>query len=213
MAAWPRVRAAVEAAAEDAGEIVMVCHSHPFASPQPSAADRAMCELTRLPWLIVNHPLGDVCAFVPIGYRTPLLGRPFVHGVHDCYSLIRDHYAWELGIELPDFPRAERWWEQGGEMTPEDFGLMRAQRPNRTIIENGSGSASGSSSASIVGTSSSVSVDFVLATVQNLAPAYTVNSLVPAYTRIEVEPALAVDSQAAEYDVASQAADWATSRM
>jgi proteasome lid subunit RPN8/RPN11 len=104
------------AAAEDAGEIRAVCHSHPFASPEPSPADRTMCELTGLPWLIVNHPLGMVCQIAPSGYRAPLVGRSFVHGVHDCYSLIRDYYAWELGIELPDFPRAEKWWENGGDL-------------------------------------------------------------------------------------------------
>lgn len=111
------------AAVEDGGEIVAVCHSHPFASPQPSDADRSMCEITRLPWLIVNHPVGDVVAFVPEGYRAPLVGRQFVHGVHDCYSLIRDYYAWELGVELPDFERAERWWAHGGDLYRTHFAV------------------------------------------------------------------------------------------
>lgn len=109
------------AAAEDEGEIVAVCHSHPFASAQPSPADRSMCETTGLPWLIVSHPAGEVCAFVPTGYRAPLVGRSFVHGVHDCYALVRDYYAWELGIALPDFERPERWWERGGDLYRQHF--------------------------------------------------------------------------------------------
>lgn len=109
------------AAAEDAGEIVAVCHSHPFAAATPSPADRTSCEASGLPWLIVSHPAGTVEALVPGGYRAPLAGRQFVHGVHDCYSLIRDYYAWELGIALPDFERAERWWEHGGDLYRRGF--------------------------------------------------------------------------------------------
>jgi len=69
-----------------------------------------------LPWLIVNHPQGDAVALVPEGFRAPLVGRSFVHAVHDCYSLIRDFYAWELGVTLPDFERSERWWERGDDL-------------------------------------------------------------------------------------------------
>lgn len=104
------------AAAEDAGQVLAVCHSHPNASPEPSDADRTMCEVTGLPWIVVNHPVGTVAEFGPIGWEAPLVGRTFVHGVHDCYSLIRDYYARELKLELPDFEREERWWDKGQDL-------------------------------------------------------------------------------------------------
>lgn len=44
-------------------------------------------------------------------YQAPLLGRAYIHGVQDCYSLVRDYYSRELDIELPDFERADAWWE------------------------------------------------------------------------------------------------------
>ena len=42
-----------------------------------------------------------------------LLGRPFRHGVTDCFSLIRDWCRLERNILLPDFPRDWNWWLDG----------------------------------------------------------------------------------------------------
>lgn len=42
-----------------------------------------------------------------------LLGRPFKHGVTDCYSLIRDFYRINYGIELTDYARPDEWWNKG----------------------------------------------------------------------------------------------------
>lgn len=39
-----------------------------------------------------------------------LIGRPFVHGVYDCYGLLRDYYRKELDITLNQYPREYGWW-------------------------------------------------------------------------------------------------------
>jgi proteasome lid subunit RPN8/RPN11 len=109
------------AAAEDKGEIVAVCHSHVFAAPTPSMADLVGCEKSGLPWLIVNHPVGTHTVTMPSGYRAPLVGRPFVHGVLDCYSLARDYYREALGLELPDFARQDEWWLKGEDLYRQNF--------------------------------------------------------------------------------------------
>lgn len=109
------------AAAEDAGRVVAVVHSHPDDTPAPSEADRVACEATALPWYIVAVSKGDdgevaageIRGFTPVGFQAPLLGRQFAHGVLDCYSLVRDWYKRERGIELADFARADGWWEAG----------------------------------------------------------------------------------------------------
>ncbi|WP_141332211.1 C40 family peptidase [Myxococcus sp. AB025B] len=109
------------ARAESEGEVVAVVHSHPNASPEPSEADRVMCERWGLPWLIVNVPVGHWQVLVPSGYRAPLVGRPFSHGVLDCFSLIRDHFAEVVGIEIPDFERPDDWWLKGGNLYLEEY--------------------------------------------------------------------------------------------
>jgi proteasome lid subunit RPN8/RPN11 len=122
------------AAAEDAGEVVMVVHSHPNVAPRPSDADLVGCEKSGLPWLIVNWPTGAVYEFEPTGYKAPLIGRQFLHGVLDCYSLCQDYYAQELGIALPDVERADEWWLKGQNLYLEGFeknGFVRVDEPQQ----------------------------------------------------------------------------------
>lgn len=100
------------ARAEDEGEVMVVVHSHPNTSPKPSQADLIGCENSGLPWLIVNWPTGMTYQFEPSGYKAPLLGREYVWGITDCFTLIRDYYR-ELGIEINDRPREKNFWHNG----------------------------------------------------------------------------------------------------
>ena len=93
------------AAAEDLGEVVAIVHSHPDATSRPSPHDLAMCEASGLPWHILSWPEGDLRTIAPAG-NIPLLGRPFVHGVWDCWQVCADWYQREWGIEFPHFERS-----------------------------------------------------------------------------------------------------------
>lgn len=101
------------AAAEESGEIVRVIHSHPDLPALPSDADLVGCENSGVPWTILGIPSGAVYSWEPTGYQAPLVGRTFHHGILDCYTLCRDYYRLEHGIELPNYDREDEWWLKG----------------------------------------------------------------------------------------------------
>lgn len=109
------------AAAEERGEIVRVIHSHCYIRARPSEADKVSCEASGLPWSIVSVPNGEWHHFEPSGFKAPLVGREWAHGVLDCYSLIRDYYKEVLSIEIPDFDRNYEWWLKGENIYIENF--------------------------------------------------------------------------------------------
>lgn len=108
-------------AAQQQGEVVGIFHSHPDGLEVPSPADKVTCEATGLPWHIVSWPRAGYMLHNPNGYQAPYLGRPFVHGVLDCFALIRDWYAREFGIQMPDVPREDDWWDKGQNLYEDNY--------------------------------------------------------------------------------------------
>ena len=117
------------------GDIIAVVHSHCDISPNPSQADLVGCEKTGVPWIILSVPSMSWRCVQPSGYQAPLIGRCFVHGVLDCYSLVRDWYRQEMKINLPDFNREDFWWQKGQNLYLENFekvGFKKIEGPLQT---------------------------------------------------------------------------------
>lgn len=105
----------------NSGDIFAVLHSHPTTKAKPSMADLAGCELSGLEWSIYSPVIDEWFSFVPTGYKAPLIGRVFKHGVFDCYSALRDWYQLNFGIVLKDFDRKQYWWENGDNLFMDNF--------------------------------------------------------------------------------------------
>ncbi|OEZ02329.1 MULTISPECIES: C40 family peptidase [Stenotrophomonas] len=133
------------AAAEDLGEVLAVVHSHPNAVATPSDADRTMCEASGLRWHILSVGLddhgapaaADLQSIEPNGYLAPLVGRQFVHGVLDCYTLVRDFYARELGVRLNQYERQDDWWNKGQDLYSMDRLLAEGFQPITGELQRG----------------------------------------------------------------------------
>lgn len=116
------------AEAEDWGVVMAIVHSHPDDALGPTDSDRAACERSGLPWIILEvHHNGQTPVVTrtyrisPKGFRAPLIGRPFFHGVLDCYSIIQDWFSRERSIALPDFDRPDDWWKGQSELYLDGF--------------------------------------------------------------------------------------------
>lgn len=160
------------AAAADMGRIVAVVHSHPNGTALASQRDLVGCEeASGDPWLIIavgGDPVqvGGHSLIRPSGYVLPLVEREFDYELSNCFHLIRDWYARELNITLPDFDIGpEQWWnpkhenyradfdpytdgidtagfvDAGSPMQPGDIILMqiRAKVPNHAAVYIGDG--------------------------------------------------------------------------
>jgi proteasome lid subunit RPN8/RPN11 len=112
-------------AAETAGEIIGLWHSHTNADSSPSEIDLACCEAMEVPWVISSitqsggsFEHGPMTTITPLGELLEYIGRPYVFGQIDCYSLTVDFYKREFGITLPPFKdrRVDFWWKDGTDL-------------------------------------------------------------------------------------------------
>jgi cell wall-associated NlpC family hydrolase len=113
------------------GEPECLLHSHPYAlnrrqtaPPQwPTTADMTSWLAGSIPWGIVATEGEGISPLVWLDENDvpPLVGREFVHGVHDCYSIVRDWFKLERGITLKNFARGWRWWKTDADLYNKNF--------------------------------------------------------------------------------------------
>ena len=110
---------------------VIHSHCHPRHERPPTARDMEAQIEAALPFGIVWTDGQKASA--PLWWGDFLLDRPlfdakgchiqreFVHGVTDCYALIRVYYWQFHKVKLPEFPRDLYWWNNGGDLYRKGF--------------------------------------------------------------------------------------------
>jgi proteasome lid subunit RPN8/RPN11 len=95
-------------------KIKAIIHSHAD-YPHLSKTDMVQQIATALPCGVAFVDKGYYEGMVYFGDQVipyPLKERQFIHGVFDCYSLVRDYYRIERNVAIPIFPRDNFWWEK-----------------------------------------------------------------------------------------------------
>lgn len=95
------------------GKVRGYYHSHPEGAAEFSPADIAFAEECALPCYLYHVPSDELLAYSPTGWAPPLIGRPYMAGVNDCFSLVRDWHRQETGIELQMPPRTSEMMVRG----------------------------------------------------------------------------------------------------
>lgn len=114
--------------AANQGEVIGIWHTHVELPANPSPADVAGCNSSGVEWFIIGaYKTEEGMTFTPIHTLQPsdaevdYLERPYLFGVYDCYTLIRDYYSREFGITLGEYPRVENFWKKGLDFFTEGY--------------------------------------------------------------------------------------------
>ncbi len=104
--------------------------NHVFFAGSGSEANDTNIRLVRRYWDIKGHPEKRVIIGRKNGYHGSTMGGGSLGGM----TFIHAHGGKIDGIEHIGQPH---WWAEGGEMSPEEFGLMRARELEEKILELG----------------------------------------------------------------------------
>jgi proteasome lid subunit RPN8/RPN11 len=99
-------------------------HSHPDGPMYPSALDMLSQKSCNIPFGILTCTTDSHSNALWLHdglLSVQLEERPFVHGIYDCYSLIRAYYWQSRNIKLMDFPRDNEWWEHKENLYLDNF--------------------------------------------------------------------------------------------
>lgn len=113
------------------GEVQAFLHSHPYSLAKPlkypaewpSTPDMTSWMADNIPWGICATEGEGITQLVWLDENNPepLIGREFIHGINDCYSVIRDWFKLEQGIVIPNFARGMEWWFDGRNLYDDNF--------------------------------------------------------------------------------------------
>jgi proteasome lid subunit RPN8/RPN11 len=122
----------MNAEAEKLGHIAAFYHSHASEFLDPAADKFSIEDIdtsfeSAIPALLYVHPHDTWHYSQPMTYKpAELLGRPFVWGVWDCYTLVKDYYKIHKGVQLghyfpPDNANLSSDFGYEGHISQENF--------------------------------------------------------------------------------------------
>ncbi len=94
---------------EKIGKICGVYHSHPGDENSFSESDIEFIEELGVPLYMFCAGDNSWHEYIPPTYKIELEKLPFIWGLFDCYSIIRNYLRQEKNIFLPDFDRTEKF--------------------------------------------------------------------------------------------------------
>lgn len=97
-------------AASRNGDIKGFYHSHPDEEPILSDADKNNAKQHNLHSIVYSVKSNKFIEYHPEFTKVNYIGRYLEINKNDCYSLVRDYYQNELGINLPNFDRSGGEW-------------------------------------------------------------------------------------------------------
>jgi len=94
---------------EDTGEVIGVIHSHPVGAATPSDNDKAACEHLGFPYYIYSIEHNHWECFEPSGWKaSTLIGRKFIWGKYDCWSIVTDWFEETKNIKIKYWNRPKK---------------------------------------------------------------------------------------------------------
>jgi len=81
-----------------------------------SSEEREEMNKLKIPFVVIGDDINFSESYVPDRFfeNARYENRPFIHGIFDCYTLIRDFFRREHNILLPtNIQRTWEWWLQG----------------------------------------------------------------------------------------------------
>lgn len=119
------------------GEIQAVIHSHTNGIQFPSFTDIKTQIAWNIPFgiLVVNEleEAGSILWFGDSVPKVPLIGRVFMPGIYDCFSILRDYFLEKYNFYLKDCPRDILWYNQN---THNDLYLNNFKKYGWEVVED-----------------------------------------------------------------------------
>jgi len=101
------------------GDVKYIVHSHPNTNTTPSVLDHAACDVMGEDWLIVSYPKIEWREVKSKNKKPDFIGRQFIYGLLDCFTLVEDYYQemCDIILKVPQWNKDNgyEWdfWEKG----------------------------------------------------------------------------------------------------